>query len=80
MCVTRVAKVVSIEGDFALVKFLDDEVTRKIDISMVKVAKNSFVEVFADSALNLLTADEARWRKKLWLEMRQSMKGGTTKH
>jgi hydrogenase maturation factor len=80
MCVTRVAKVVSIEGDSAFVKFLDDKETRRIDISMVKVAKNSYVEVFADAALDLLTADEARWRKSLWLEMRQSMKSGAAKH
>jgi hydrogenase maturation factor len=81
MCVTRVAKVVSIEGNSAFVKFLDDKETRKIDISMVKVEKNSYVEVFADSALDLLTANEARWRKNLWLEMRRGMTGGpATKH
>ena len=74
MCVTRVGKILSITGSMAKVEFLDDKVTRDIDVSMIEgIKKNSFVEVFADSALTRLTAKEALWRKKLWLEMRGKM-------
>ena len=74
MCVTRVGKILSITGSMAKVEFLDDKVTRDIDVSMIEgIKKNSFVEVFADSALTRLTPKEALWRKKLWLEMRNKM-------
>ena len=74
MCVTRVGKILSITGSMAKVEFLDDKVTRDIDVSMIEgIKKNSFVEVFADSALTRLTPKEALWRKKLWLEMRSKM-------
>jgi hydrogenase maturation factor len=74
MCVTRVAKVLLLAGNRAKVEFLDDKVTRNIDVSLIEgLKKNSFVEVFADSALNLLTAKEASWKKELWLEMRREM-------
>ena len=58
----------------AKVEFLDDKVTRDIDVSMIEgIKKSYFVEVFADSALTRLTTKEALWRKKLWLEMRSKM-------
>ena len=71
MCVTRVAKVISIDGDCASVKFLDDKVVGKVDVSMVKVSKNSYVEVFADTAISRLSPEEAKWRKELWIELRK---------
>jgi hydrogenase maturation factor len=74
MCITRVGKILSITGSMARVEFLDDKAIRDIDVSMVEgIRKNAFVEVFADSALTILTAREAQWRKKLWLEMRKNM-------
>jgi hydrogenase maturation factor len=74
MCVTRVGKILSITGRRAMVEFLDDKVTRDIDVSMIDgVKKNSYVEVFGDSALTRLTTSEAHWRKKLWLELRNKM-------
>ena len=74
MCITRVGRVLSITGTEAKVEFLDDKATRQIDVSMIEgIKKNSFVEVFADSALTTLTPKEAQWRKKLWLEMRKNM-------
>jgi hydrogenase maturation factor len=74
MCITRVGKILSITGTEAKVEFLDDKATRQIDVSMIEgIKRNAFVEVFADSALTTLTAKEARWRKKLWLEMRKNM-------
>ncbi len=73
MCLTRVGKVLAVKGNRALVEFLDQEVRRDIDISMVKVRKNSYVEVFADSALSRLTGKEAQLRKELWLEVRRNV-------
>jgi hydrogenase maturation factor len=71
MCITRVGKVLDKSGNRATIRFLDDAVTRDIDVSMLTdVGKNSYVEVFANSALNTLTPKEARWKKKLWLELR----------
>lgn len=72
MCITRVGKVLGMNGTTATVKLLDDKVTREVDVSMIDgVKKDSFVEVFADRALNTLTAEEARWKKKLWVELRE---------
>jgi hydrogenase maturation factor len=74
MCVTRVGKILSVSGTMAKIEFLDDKATRDIDVSMINdIKKNSFVEVFADSALTQLTPKEARWRKELWQEMRRKM-------
>lgn len=53
-------------------KFLDDGADREIDISMLMdVRKNSYVEVFSNIALNILTRSEALWKKKLWIELRE---------
>lgn len=72
MCITRVAKIVSLgSGNQARARFLDDGAIREIDVSMVKVNKNSYVEVFADAALSRLSNEEAKWRKGIWLELRQ---------
>lgn len=77
MCITRVGRILSITGSKAQVEFLDDKAKREIDVSMLEgIKKNSFVEVFADSALTTLTSKEAQWRKKLWLEMRKRMNQG----
>ena len=53
-------------------RFLDDNFEVDVDVSMLdRVKKNSYVEVFADSATGLLTRKEAMWRKKLWIELRR---------
>lgn len=70
MCITRVGRIVAKSGDRATVRLLDDNKTREIDVSLVDGArKNSYVEVFADTALNALTPKEALWKKKLWQEL-----------
>ena len=72
MCITRVGKVLANNGSTAMVRFLDDRITREVDVSMIgSVKKNSYVEVFADRALNTLSAKEARWKKKLWVDLRE---------
>jgi len=69
LCITRVARVVSSYGNRALVEFLDRDFATEIDVSMVKVRKNSYVEVFADTALKKLSSREAKRRKEIWLEV-----------
>ncbi len=73
MCVTRVGRIIELNGGgTATVRFLDDGVTREVNVSMVgDVRKNSYIEVFAESALNTLTPEEAQFRKKLWIELRE---------
>lgn len=69
MCITRVGKVVSIKGNRALVLLFGQDSPHDIDVSMVKIKKNSYVEVFADAALKKLTNKEALRRKELWTEL-----------
>ena len=76
MCVTRVAKVLSIGQDKARVKFVDGGATLEVDVSMLEAKRGDFVEVFADQALSILTEEEAEWRKKLWTELREKLEVG----
>jgi hydrogenase maturation factor len=71
MCITRVGKILSVHGNRAVVALVGDDATRDIDISMVSIEKNSYVEVFADFALAQLSSKEARQRKRLWRELRK---------
>ena len=76
MCITRVGRVLSKDGIKAIVKFLDDNLKREVDVSMLAdVKKNSYVEIFSDTALNILTQREALWKKKIWIELRQKAIG-----
>lgn len=69
MCITRVGRILSIRKNRASVLFFGQKSPRDIDVSLVKAKKNSYVEVFADSALKELTTREAMRRKELWLEV-----------
>jgi hydrogenase maturation factor len=73
VCVTRVAKVESVKGGEALVRFADNDATRLVDVSMVEAKKGGYVEVFADQALSSLTEEEASWRKQVWSELKQKL-------
>jgi hydrogenase maturation factor len=77
VCVTRVAQVISVEGDKANVKFVESGATRIVDVSMVETSKGGYVEVFADQALSSLTKAEAEWRKKVWLDLRAKLEEAT---
>jgi hydrogenase maturation factor len=71
LCITRLGRVLALKGNRATVEFLDTELIKDIDISMVKsVARNSFVEVFGDVALSLISPRQAKSRQKLALEIR----------
>ena len=55
MCVTRVGRILSIQGTIASVFYLDDLVVCEVDVSMVHARKGSYVEVFAEQAIGRIT-------------------------
>jgi hydrogenase maturation factor len=69
MCVTRAARVISLDGAKARVRFLDSEVVHEVDISMVDAKKGSYVEVFADQAIGRITKREAEFKRDLRREL-----------
>ena len=73
VCVTRPGRVVSLQGDNATVLFADRGETRVVDVSMVDARPGAYVEVFADQAMSVLTAEEAEWREELWSEVRKKL-------
>jgi hypothetical protein len=72
MCVTRVGRVLSVNGGKAVVRFFDDNTMGGVDVSMLDAKKDSYVEVFANLALSSLTAREAEKRRRAWLEIRKA--------
>lgn len=65
MCVTRVGKVLSVQGTRATVKILDTGAVADVDVSMVIAKKNGYVEIFADTAIGSLTKKEAEYKSSL---------------
>jgi hydrogenase maturation factor len=69
MCITRVGRAVSVSNGRARVEFFDGRALDDIDVSVVNAEKGEFVEVFGNLALSVLSASEARTRKKAWAEV-----------
>jgi hydrogenase maturation factor len=69
MCVTRAGRVVSIQGATASVMFLDNGAVGEVDISMVRVKKDAYVEVFAQQAIGRITKKEAEYKRDLRLQL-----------
>jgi hydrogenase maturation factor len=70
MCVIRVGKVLSTQGDRAKVQFFDGALFDDIDVSTLnEVSKGTFVEVFSNVALSKLRPSEARARREAWHEI-----------
>ena len=69
MCITRVGRVLSIQGAIASVLYLDSLAAGEVDVSMVRARKGSFVEVFAEQAIGTITKKEAEVKRDLRLEM-----------
>lgn len=76
MCVTRVGRVLSIQGANASVLYLDSGVVGEVDISMVDARKNAYLEIFADQAIGRITKKEAEFKRDLRLEL-SNPRGGT---
>ena len=72
MCIARVGKVVSLSDRRAEVEFFDGRSLAGVDLSMVGGEKGSFVEVYGNLALSVLTPAEARRRKAAWTEVRRA--------
>jgi hydrogenase maturation factor len=70
MCVTRPAKVLSVHNSKATVRLLgDSRIIENIDVSMIDAKQNSYVELYANLAIALLSAKEAKLRKEAWIEV-----------
>jgi hydrogenase maturation factor len=73
MCITRVGKVLQVEQSHATVRFFDGGSSPDVDISVVGAEKGSYVEVYGNLALSLLTAGQARARMTAWDAVRKGM-------
>ena len=69
MCLTRVGRIVGVEGGRARISYLDTRETSNIDVSMVDARKGSYVEIFADVAIGRITKKEAELKRDLRLEL-----------
>jgi len=69
LCLTKAARVLSIGGPTARVRFLDSATVGEVDVSMVDAKKGSYVEVFADRAIRLISKKEAEYKRDLRLEL-----------
>lgn len=75
MCVTRVARVLSIQGTNASVLYLDSGAVGEVDVSMVDTKKNAYVEIFAGQAIGSVTKKEAEFKRKLRMELERLRSG-----
>jgi hypothetical protein len=72
MCVTRVGKVLSVKGTHAMVRILESGAVVDINLALVEAKKNAYLEIFADSAIGLLTKREAEWKTSLRSQLTRS--------
>ena len=54
------------------VEFFDGRSLDEVDFSVVGASVGSYVEVFGNMALSVLSAAEARSRRKAWSEVRRA--------
>ena len=69
MCVTRSGRVVSASKGRGRVDFFDGRTLDDVDLSVVNARKGMFVEVFGNLALSVISASEARSKRKVWEEV-----------
>jgi hydrogenase maturation factor len=72
MCITRAGKAVSVSKGRARVEFFDGKTLDDVDVSVVSAKKGEFVEVFGNLALSVLSASDARARKRAWGDVRKA--------
>ena len=75
MCIARVGKIVGLANGRATVEFFDGRALDEVDLSVVKAKVGSYVEVFGNMALLVLSAAEARSRKRVWSEVKAAAGG-----
>jgi hydrogenase maturation factor len=66
MCTTRVGKIIETSKKSAQVEFFDGRTLDGIDISLLAAKPGSYVEVFGNLALSVLSEADARRRRSLW--------------
>ena len=61
-----------VDAGKATVEFFDGRTATGVDVSLIGASKGSFVEVFGDLALSLLSQSEASRRRSAWAEVRRA--------
>ena len=69
VCLTRVGRVARVSDGRALVEFFDGRALDGVDVTMVKVGRGSYVEVFGGLAMSKLSRSEAEGRRRAWAEV-----------
>jgi hydrogenase maturation factor len=72
MCIARVGRVVEASGGKATVEFFDGKTLGGIDVKMAKASQGTYVEVFGDVALSVLSVGEAKVRRRDWAAVRRA--------
>jgi hydrogenase maturation factor len=72
MCIARVGRVIALSKDMARVQFFDNTTLDGVNVSMVKAKQGTYLEVYANVALSVLSTKEAASRKKDWLMIRKA--------
>lgn len=62
----------SVSDGKARVEFFDGRALDNVDVSVVNAGAGEYVEVFGNLALSVLSASEARSKKKAWMEVRKA--------
>ncbi len=65
-------RVIEASEEKATVEFFDGRTLQNVDLSVAKAREGEFVEVFGSMALSVLSASEARSRKRAWAEVRRA--------
>jgi hydrogenase maturation factor len=73
MCITRAGRVVDVANGRGKVEFFDGRSLGDVDLSIVEAREGSYVEVFGNMALSVLTPAEARGKKKAWTAVRKAV-------
>ncbi len=77
MCIARVGRVVELSDKGGTVEFFDGRSLAGVDVTVAGARVGSYVEVFGNIALSVLSASEARTRRRAWAEVRNAAAGET---
>jgi len=73
VCITRVGKVLTVSEGTATVRFFDGRESESVDISFLRgVKRGTYVEVYGNLALSILSVLEAKSKLKAWEEVRKA--------
>ena len=72
MCIARVGRVVEAEKGRGTAEFFDGRALKDVDIAMAGAGTGAYVEVFGNLALSVISAADARVRRKEWEAVRKA--------